>query len=76
MSLEEMTQSIAMVLVLHRIISWTEKATVLRPTHHLDLLKKYLELLPISKAKLPTLIVCQAAFKCFSTDAILEDVIT
>ena len=76
MVLEEMTQSIAMVLVQHGVISWTEPATVFRPAHHLDLLKKYLELLPISKAKFLALTVCQAPFKCFSGDTILEEVVT
>ena len=72
----EMTQSIAMVLVYHRIIFWTETAIVPRLAHHLDLLKEYLGLLPISKAKLLTLTVHQTPFQCFLDDTILEGVVT
>jgi len=51
MVLEEMTQSISMVLIHYRIIDGTEKATILRCARHLDLLKEQLELLPIFEAK-------------------------
>ena len=76
MVFEEMTQSIVMVLVHYRIISWTETATVPHPAHHFDSLQEYLEPLPILNAKLPTLSVRQAPFKCFSSDTILEDIVT